>query len=145
MRTRILVLAAVVLGVAPMLALAGMSPVVSAKMTGSQETPKKGEAGGSGIAVVNLDAKKGSVCWQFKNLKKVSGPQAAHIHTGAKGKAGPVFIALGAKYKAKGCTKSTAKNIEAVESKPNAYYVNIHNKEYGDGVVRGQLAAGMVK
>ncbi len=148
MRTRILVLAALALGVVPALALAGqakMSPVVSAKMTGSQETPKKGEAGASAIAVIHLDAKKGSVCWQFKNQKKVVGPLAAHIHKGAKGKAGPVFIALGAKYKAKGCTKSTAKNIEAVESKPNAYYVNIHNKEYGDGTVRGQLAAGMVK
>ena len=148
MRTRILILSALALGVVPALALgahAKMSPVVSAKMTGAQETPKKGEEGASGIAVINLDLGKGKVCWQFKALKKVVGPQVSHIHKGAKGKAGPVFIPLGGKYKAKGCTTSTKKNIEAVESKPNAYYVNIHNKEYGNGAVRGQLVSGMVK
>jgi hypothetical protein len=34
--------------------------------------------------------------------------------------------------------------IDAVESNPNAYYVNVHNAKYPNGVVRGQLVAGMV-
>jgi hypothetical protein len=147
MRTKILVLAAVALGAVPALALgahAKMSPVVSAKMTGAQEKPK-GEEGASGIAVIHLNAAKGTVCWRFTKLVKVKAPQVSHIHKGPKGKSGPIFIPLGGKYKVKGCTKATKAQITAVESNPNAYYVNIHNKEYPNGTVRGQLVAGMVK
>ena len=148
MPTRMLVTAALVLGLVPALALASqstMSPVVSAKMTGAAEAPAKGEENGSGIAVIHFNASKGTVCWQFKQVKHVTSPSAAHIHKGAKGKAGPVFIPLGGKYKAKGCTKATRKAIEAVETRPGRYYVNIHNGEYPNGAIRGQLVAGMVK
>jgi CHRD domain len=145
-RKRILMVAVVALGAVPALAPGAhggkMSPVVSGRMTGAQETPKKGEEGASGKAVIRLDAAKGKVCWQFSALKKVASPLVSHIHKGAKGKAGPVFIPLGGKFKAKGCTTATKSQITAVESNPRAFYVNIHNKEYPDGVVRGQLTAG---
>jgi len=147
MRTSFVIAAVVALGALPAFALgahAKMSPVVSAKMTGSQEHPK-GEEGARGVAVVHLDAAKGKVCWQFTKLVKVVKPTAAHIHKGPKGKSGPVFIPFGAKYKPKGCTTATKSQITAVESNPSAFYVNIHNKEYPNGTVRGQLVAGMVK
>ena len=56
----------------------------------------------------------------------------------------PIFIPLGKAYKAKGCTSASKAKIEAVESKPNGFYVNVHNAKYPAGVVRGQLVAGMV-
>ena len=122
-------------------ASAAMSPVVSTKMTGGAESPN-GPAGASGLSVIHLNAAKGTVCWQFKNLKGVTSPNASHIHKGGKGVSGPVFIALGGKFALKGCTTASKSAITAVESKPGAYYVNVHNAKYPNGAVRGQLVTG---
>jgi CHRD domain len=68
---------------------------------------------------------------------------AAHIHKGRKGKAGAVVVPLGGKYNAKGCQKASKQTIEAIESRPNDYYANIHNARYPNGALRGQLVVGM--
>ena len=144
MGVRLLVAAALVVAALPTLAFAGgakLSPNVSARLTGSAETPKKGEEGASARVVIKLDAAKGRACWQFSALKKVESPTASHIHKGKKGKAGPVAVPLGGKFKAKGCISASKGTIRSIEANPSAFYVNIHNAEYPDGVVRGQLAA----
>jgi hypothetical protein len=141
MRYRIATAAVLAAAVSAVAASAAMSPVVSAKMTGGGESPK-GPAGASGLAVIHLNAAKGTVCWQFKNLKGVTSPNASHIHKGGKGVSGPVFIPLGAKFALKGCTTASKTSITAVESKPGAYYVNVHNAKYPNGAVRGQLVTG---
>jgi hypothetical protein len=120
-----------------------MSPVVSAKLKGANEVPVKGDPDGTGFVVVTFKAAKGTACWQFKGVAKIGSPAAAHIHKGKKGVAGPVVIPLGAAYKAKGCQKASKKVIEAIETNPNRYYVNIHNAKYPGGALRGQLVAGM--
>jgi hypothetical protein len=141
MRYRIAIVAILAGAVWAVAASAAMSPVVSAKMTGGAESPK-GPANASGLAIIHLNAAKGSVCWQFKNLKGVTSPNASHIHKGGKGVSGPVFIALGGKFALKGCTTASKSAITAVESKPGAYYVNVHNAKYPNGAVRGQLVTG---
>lgn len=143
---RRLFLVAVVALALPALALAAgqaMSPVVSSKLKGSNEVPAKGDPNGTGFVVVTFKAAKGSTCWEFKNVGKIGAPSAAHIHKGRKGVAGPVVIAFGTAYKAKGCQKAAKSLIEAIETNPNRYYVNIHNAKYPGGVLRGQLVAGM--
>lgn len=132
--------------VVPSLALAAsqaMSPVVSAKLKGSNEAPAKGDPDGTGFVVVTFKASKGTACWQFKGVAKIGTPTAAHIHKGRKGAAGPVVIPFGNAYKAKGCQKAAKSLIEAIETNPNRYYVNIHNAKYAGGALRGQLVAGM--
>ena len=32
--------------------------------------------------------------------------------------------------------------IEAIETNPNRYYVNVHNAKYPGGAIRGQLVVG---
>jgi hypothetical protein len=142
---KLLVLAVTALAL-PTLALAAgqaMSPVVSAKLKGGNEAPVKGDPNGTGFVVVTFKAAKGQACWQFKNVARIGTPTAAHIHKGRKGVAGPVVIPFGAAYKAKGCQKAAKKVIEAIETNPNRYYVNIHNARYPGGALRGQLVAGM--
>lgn len=142
---KVLVLAVVALSI-PALALASgqaMSPVVSAKLKGANETPVKGDPNGTGFVVVTFKAAKGQACWQFKNVKGIQAANAAHIHKGKKGVSGPVVIAFGATYKASGCAKASKATIEKIETNPNAYYVNIHNAKYPGGAPRGQLVAGM--
>jgi hypothetical protein len=129
----------------PALALASgqsMSPVVSAKLKGSNEVPK-GDPNGKGLAIVHLNASKGTTCWSFKGVSGIATPNAAHIHKGGKGVSGPIVIPFGATYKANGCIKAPKSTIEKIETNPNAYYVNIHNAKYPNGALRGQLVAGM--
>ena len=148
MRARVpiaIVLVLVAIPLAALAAQASMSPVVSAKLTGGAEAPKKGPSAGKGTAVIHLNATKATACWSFKNVSGLGGtPTAAHIHKGGKGKAGPVAVPFGGTYKASGCQKSTKAAIEAIESHPDQYYVNIHTARYPDGAVRGQLVAGMI-
>ena len=119
-----------------------MHPEFGAKLLGKNEVPK-GSPMAHGIVNLNLTANTGKVCWTFQ-LAGVTKPAFAHIHKGRAGVSGPVFIPLGATYKAKGCASAPKKMIEAVESNPNGFYVNVHNSKYPNGVVRGQLVAGMV-
>ena len=130
----------------PALALASgqsMSPVVSAKLKGSNEAPVKGDPDGKGLAIVHFNANKGTTCWSFKGVSGIATPNAAHIHKGGKGASGPVVVAFGTAYKASGCVKTPKATIEKIESNPNAYYVNVHNAKYPAGALRGQLVAGM--
>jgi hypothetical protein len=140
-------LVTVVLALAlPALVLAAgksMSPVASAKLKGASEAGVKGDPNGSGFVVVHLSTAKGTACWQFSNVKNIAKPTQAHIHRGAKGVSGPVVIAFGTSYKAKGCAKAAKGLIEKIETNPNRYYVNIHNARYPAGAVRGQLVVGM--
>jgi hypothetical protein len=119
-----------------------MHPELGAKLAGKYEVPK-GSPTAHGIVNVTLDANSRKVCWTF-DLAGVARPAFAHIHKGRAGTSGPVFIALGKTYKAKGCATASKKAVDAVESNPNAYYVNVHNAKYPNGAVRGQLVAGMV-
>ena len=92
MRIRMLLTAALAAGALGALALAAqaaMSPVVSAKLVGKVEVPK-GSPTGSGIVVLHLNAKKGTVCWTFEKVKGIGTPLAAHIHKAPAGKAGPI-------------------------------------------------------
>jgi hypothetical protein len=107
-----------------------------ATLKGKSETPK-GDPDGSGTAEVKLSGK--SVCWEIK-AAKIARPNAAHIHKGGPGVAGPVVVPFGATYKAKGCQSTTAAVVAAIRKNPAAYYVNVHNAKYPGGALRGQLS-----
>ena len=146
MKIRMLVAAALVAGVVPALALGGpraMSPDLSAKLSGSVEVPK-GAMAGHGIVNLTLNSTKGTVCWTFSDVSGLGVASAAHIHKAPAGKAGAVVVPLGGSFKTKGCQTATKAAIDAIESSPNAYYVNVHTAKYPNGAIRGQLVAGMM-
>ena len=143
LRTLCLAAAAVcALPAAAFAAAAAMHPELGAKLTGKHEVPK-GLPVGHGIVNLNLKASSGKVCWTFQ-IVGLPGAASAHIHRAPAGKSGPIVVPLGGRYKAKGCTSAPKKTIEAIESSPNAYYVNVHTAKYPNGAIRGQLVAGMV-
>ncbi len=106
-----------------------------ATLLGKSETPK-GDPDGRGTAEIKITGRK--VCWEIK-VSKVQTIVAAHIHKGGPGVAGPVVVPFGKVFKAKGCTTTTAAIAAAIQKRPAAYYVNVHNAKFPGGALRGQL------
>jgi hypothetical protein len=142
MRIRIawIAVAALVAALTPTIAAGGGAGTTElyATMKGGNEVPK-GDPKASGTAEIKLTGTK--VCWEFK-LKGVKGPSAAHIHKGGAGKAGPVVVPFGTKFKRTGCTTASNAIVKAILSRPGGYYVNVHTAKYPAGAVRGQLSKG---
>jgi hypothetical protein len=116
---------------------------LTASMTGAEEVPGPGDADGTGNASVNLDTAGNQVCYEL-TVSNVENSNAAHIHSGAAGQAGPPVVNLDppAQGSSKGCAAVDAKVIADIQQNPGGFYVNVHNAEFPGGAVRGQLAAG---
>ena len=137
-KSRWLVAACVALALAATasLAAAASTTTLHATLSGSSETPK-GDPDGKGNATIRITGTK--VCYTFA-YSKIDTPNAAHIHKGAKGTAGPVVVPFFMKpHKKTGCVTVKSSLAKAIASKPGDYYVNLHNAKYPGGAIRGQL------
>jgi hypothetical protein len=146
MRARILVPATVAaliaVGVLAAVAFgrpAASMPMYSAKLNTAQEVPAEtgapSNAGGTFSATLSGKTLKWKLT--FHNL---TGPAtAAHIHMGAKGKAGGVIVALCANCKSpvSGSTAVSASVIKTLNG--GGAYVNVHTAKNPNGEIRGQV------
>jgi hypothetical protein len=115
---------------------------LKATLTGAEEVPGPGDPDGKGTATFVLDDAKNTVCYTF-TYENIGKPTAAHIHTGAKGVAGPPTIDLKIVTNGdKGCVNVDPTVLKTVRDNPAGHYANIHTSEYGNGAMRGQLAKG---
>lgn len=132
--------------------IAGVNVVLSAQepqqggkpliitMTGAAEVPGPGDPDGTGTATLTLNPGKGEVCYELK-VDKIGEANAAHLHSGAVDKAGPPVLTLKAPAtgSSKECVTLERDKILDIIKNPALYYVNVHNAEFPDGAVRGQL------
>ena len=133
--------------------IAGVSVVLAAQepqqggrpititMTGAAEVPGPGDPDGTGTASITLNPGQGEVCYEL-TVDKIAAANAAHLHAGAVDKAGPPVVTLTAPTSgsSKGCATLEKDKIQDIIKNPENYYVNVHNAEFPDGAVRGQLA-----
>ena len=143
-RRWMVVLALVVLG-AWLLAVpvsAAVMPVsLAANLKGANQVPKgSGDPDGSGSAFVNVA--NGKVCYTIR-VQGIKLPATeAHIHKGAKGVNGNVVVTLQPPDQSGisgGCTAVKPALSKQIQNNPANYYVNIHNKDFPEGAIRGQL------
>jgi CHRD domain-containing protein len=129
-------LAALVLAL-PASAGGGRTPL-EANLTGEQEVPGPGDPNGRGEAEVKVF--KAKVCYTLK-VKRIAPATAAHIHRGVRGEAGPVVVPLKPPTdgSSRGCKKISRSLARNLKEHPARYYVNVHNRPYPEGAVRGQL------
>ena len=136
---------AIVLGLVALMAAsvgsvsAGGRPSV-VDMTGAPEAPGPGDPDGSGTAWVWINPGQGEVCYVLE-VEDIEPSAAAHIHIAPVGSPGPVVIPLNAPTSgtSSGCASADRSLLVAILVDPSAYYVNVHNADFGGGAVRGQL------
>ena len=124
---------------------------IAAAMTAANETPApKGDvsaARGTFTATLTKSGTGATLSWrlEFSNLSGNAIAAhihvAAHIHSGVRGKSGPVIVPLCAPCKsgARGRATVDASVLNALES--GRTYVNVHTKKNAAGEIRGQLPA----
>jgi hypothetical protein len=123
--------------------------------TGSTNNRIAGDPDASGEAYVfGIDGDPSTLCYVLvvdglSELDQAPGNgRAAHIHGGFDGVNGAVEVTLAWPQdgQAADCLTEgeagkglTAGEVQAILANPEAFYVNVHNAEYPDGALRGQL------
>ena len=123
-------------------ATAAPQPLATLRANLTTEVPGPGDPNGHGHAVVKVY--KARVCYKL-SVRGIKPATMAHIHKGAKGVAGPIVVPTDGS--SLNLPRPTSSGCEAVppalsmklRQNPSNYYVNVHNKPYPDGTIRGQL------
>ena len=100
--------------------------------------PGGGDPDGSGAARITIDLTEGlPLCWHA-TVKNLGPGTHAHLHIGAVGEEGDVFLDIPA-APGGGCRGASDADLEAIIANPASYYIDVHTTEYPDGAIRGQL------
>lgn len=140
MKKLVLLLAAVgVLGVTAGSLAATRSVSWSTKLTAAQEIPAQAVMASAAHGAFTATLSGRELNWKL-TFSKLSGPAtAAHIHLGAKGKAGNVLIPLCGPCKS-GVSGSAALTVAVTKDfTKHLLYVNVHTAKNPAGEIRGQL------
>lgn len=108
-------------------------------LTGAAEVPGPGDDDGTGFA--NVFLQDGELCYDI-NVLDIAPATAAHIHEGAVGESGPPVVPLDpptAEGAVDGCAPAEAELLQRMADNPGGFYVNVHNDEFPEGALRGQL------
>lgn len=113
---------------------------MTASLTGAQEVPGPGDTDGSGTAEITIVDATDNICYDI-NVRNIAPATAAHIHRGLPGQSGPPVVTLEPPTDggSEGCVSAPGALADEIEANPAAFYVNIHNAEFPNGAVRGQL------
>lgn len=117
---------------------------LSATLSGANEVNaqgvrNQGDPDGTGSFSGRLVPGQGQLCYTLTS-SGIDAPTMAHIHTGAAGVNGPVFVALSELATGEHCIAVDKEKATALVAKSQDFYVNIHNAAFPGGAVRGQLA-----
>ena len=132
-----LVLAVVLIAAVPVVA-APRATSLEASLTGEKEVPGPGDPNGVGHAWVKVY--KAKVCYELE-VERIKQATDAHIHRGGPSVAGPIVVELKAPTdgSSKGCKAISKQLSKKLREHPSHYYVNVHNRPYPEGAIRGQL------
>lgn len=116
--------------------------VLTSTLTGAKVVPGPGDPDARGKAKVTVSGTR--VCWSLI-VKGIQRPHAAHIHLGRARDDGPAVVPLfltprSLERTKRGCVRARPFEAQDIAQNPGRYYVNVHNEQFENGAVRGQLA-----
>lgn len=117
---------------------AGSGIKLSAMLKGSAEVPGPGDSDGMGTFHARLNPGTGQLCYTLTS-SHLSTLTMAHIHSGARGVAGPPVVTLMANAPKETCLAVDKDLAMKIKAMPGDYYVNIHTGDFPAGAIRGQL------
>jgi hypothetical protein len=130
-----------VIGLRPIQGAAQGGSKQSTTLTGAEEVPGPGDPDGTGTASLILNRGQGTITFEL-TAANIAPANAAHIHRGPKGVAGPIVVPL--TPPTSGSSSGTASVdralIKEIQKNPEAFYVNVHNADFPAGAIRGQLS-----
>jgi hypothetical protein len=123
----------------------GITATARTTLTARQEVPRpKGRVGracGAFNATITKSGTTASMAWRLTFSRLTGRAVAAHIHTGARGRSGPVVVPLCGPCRS-GVRRTVtlqASVLSALEA--GRAYVNIHTRRNPAGEIRGQIGA----
>jgi CHRD domain len=144
-RIRIAVLGAVVATCAVLaLPASAANTALEARMNGDKEVPGPGDPNGRGVAALTVNPERNRVCFEI-TFRRIEDPFVGHIHKGRRGVANPPKVDLfedaqGADSPIEDCKRNQpTRLLRKIKNHPSRWYVNLHNTEFPDGAIRGQL------
>ena len=98
------------------------------------------QSDGTGRARLDLMPAKEQICYTL-TVSNIGRATAAHIHRGTATEAGPILKELEAPSdgSSQGCVRLSRTAITNIKNNPSGYYVNVHNRAFPNGAIRGQL------
>lgn len=106
----------------------------------AQEVPKEIGAPSTAAGTFTAQVVGGKTLKWTLTFSHLTGPAAAaHIHLGAKGKAGPVLIALCGPCKSPVSGSVKVTNAQLTDLTKGKTYVNVHTAKNPNGEIRGQV------
>lgn len=151
--------------ISPTTALAGhTNTILHTMMDGSAEVPENGnmemfvgDANGEGHAYIfGIDGDLTTLCYSMTvtgiQLVPIGSGMAAHIHEGAMDENGPVVAVLAGPEdgNAADCLTEGEEGkfptgemgiVQRILSNPSDFYINVHNPQFPEGAIRGQLSS----
>jgi len=123
----------------------GVSAAIATSLAARQERPRPTgnvrRAVGRFTGTVTKSGTDGAIAWRLTFSHLTGRALAAHIHIGARGKAGPVAVPLCGPCRSgvRGTATLNAAALAALET--GRAYVNVHTRKNAAGEIRGQVAA----
>ena len=115
---------------------------LTTKLTGSEiPAPHTGDPDGRGRAKVRVLPRSRAVCFVLR-WRNIATPTGAHIHRGGRGEVGPHAVDLfpPGPVRHRGCVDGVDRSLlRELARHPERFYVNVHNADFHDGAIRGQL------
>lgn len=123
-------------------ALADKGEQFTVPFSGDQVVPGPGDPDGAGGVFIAMGKRTGTFCF-FADTANISTPlTAVHLHRGVRGEVGEEVVQLhgpSADPDVSGCHRLDRKQVKDISKYRENYYIDIHNEEYPDGALRGQL------
>ena len=120
----------------------GTGTIREADLAGAEVVPDPGDPNGTGMARMIFYPQKHKICYRVT----VSGIQTAtraHLHMGDAGERNDTvkLHLLPPRNSARECIRGLGERfIKKISRNSSSYYVDVHNDEYPDGALRGQLS-----